>query len=347
MSKVFRQRKKMDSLTQIVLGASVGEATLGKKIGNKAILYGAIAGTIPDLDFVYGKFFLDTVAQIDFHRGITHSILFAVGFSPLLGWAVSKIHKKDEATWLEWTNLFFWGFFTHSLLDSFTTWGTKLFYPFSDYPVAFKSIFVIDPIYTLPFLVCVIWLMFLPKNSPKRKKLNNFGLIFSTSYLLLTLVNKQVANGVFEASLEKQEIPILRYSSRPTPLNNILWTVNAETENSFLLGYYSFFDENKNVSFHEIPKNHKLLQEFVNYPKVKTLVKITDDYYTLEKTENGILLNDLRFGQREGWQDGSGKFVFSYFIEKEEQGVKIEQQRNPIKSAKDLLGQFWVRLRGN
>ena len=48
----------MDSLTQIVLGASVAEASLGKKIGNKAIVLGAFAGTIPDLDII-SRFFVD------------------------------------------------------------------------------------------------------------------------------------------------------------------------------------------------------------------------------------------------------------------------------------------------
>ena len=63
----------MDSLTQIVLGAAVGEAALGKKVGNKALLYGAIAGTIPDLDILSG-YFVDTVTALESHRGVTHSI---------------------------------------------------------------------------------------------------------------------------------------------------------------------------------------------------------------------------------------------------------------------------------
>ena len=45
----------MDSLTQIILGAACGEAVLGKKIGNKALLFGAIGGTIPDLDVFVGN----------------------------------------------------------------------------------------------------------------------------------------------------------------------------------------------------------------------------------------------------------------------------------------------------
>ena len=69
----------MDSLTQMVLGAAVAEATLGKKVGNKAALWGAVAGTIPDLD-VIGMFFLNTVDELHFHRGFTHSILFSLFF---------------------------------------------------------------------------------------------------------------------------------------------------------------------------------------------------------------------------------------------------------------------------
>src|SRR5690554_4135784 len=79
----------MDSLTQIVLGAAVGEAVLGKKVGNKAMLYGAIAGTIPDLD-VYASHFTDTVSALAIHRGFTHSIVFSVLFAPIFGWLVSR-----------------------------------------------------------------------------------------------------------------------------------------------------------------------------------------------------------------------------------------------------------------
>ena len=72
----------MDSITQIVLGAAVGEAVLGKKVGNKAMLWGAIAGTIPDLDVIVGKFF-QPITALEMHRGFSHSIIFALLFSPV------------------------------------------------------------------------------------------------------------------------------------------------------------------------------------------------------------------------------------------------------------------------
>lgn len=67
----------MDSLTQIVLGASMGELVAGRKLGNKAMLWGAIAGTIPDLDVLLGATFLSPIDSLAFHRGISHSIFFA------------------------------------------------------------------------------------------------------------------------------------------------------------------------------------------------------------------------------------------------------------------------------
>ena len=132
----------MDSLTQIVLGAAVGEAVLGKKVGNKAMLYGAIAGTIPDLD-VLASNFTDTVSALEIHRGFTHSIVFSIVFAPVFGWLVSKI--ESFKSFKSWSWLFFWAFITHPLLDAHTTWGPQLFWPF-DLRLAYKNILVVDPI---------------------------------------------------------------------------------------------------------------------------------------------------------------------------------------------------------
>ena len=129
----------MDSLTQIVLGAAVGEATLGKKVGNKAMFWGAVAGTIPDLD-VIANFFVDNVTANELHRGFSHSILFSILMAPIFGWIIAKLYKNKEADWKDWSKLMFWGLFTHPILDAFTTWGTQLFWPF-DYKVAFNNIF--------------------------------------------------------------------------------------------------------------------------------------------------------------------------------------------------------------
>ena len=83
----------MDSLTQIVLGAAVGELTLGRKIGNRAILWGAIAGTIPDLD-VITTHFVDVITANEWHRGFSHSIFFCLIASPVFAWLVRRVKRS-------------------------------------------------------------------------------------------------------------------------------------------------------------------------------------------------------------------------------------------------------------
>lgn len=99
----------MDSLTQMLLGAAVGEAAIGKKVGNWAILWGAVAGTIPDLD-VLAFHFTDNITALEIHRGFSHSLFFSVLFAPIFGFIISKIHSKLNATWKDWTLLMFLGF---------------------------------------------------------------------------------------------------------------------------------------------------------------------------------------------------------------------------------------------
>lgn len=335
----------MDSLTQIVLGAAVGEAVLGKKAGNRAVLWGAVAGTIPDLDVFVGKL-MSTVDALLFHRGISHSILFALLLSPVLGWLVGRLYKGSRGSWWQWSLLFFLGLTTHALLDCFTTWGTQIFWP-HPLRVSFRSIFVIDPLYTVPFLVCLVWLMFLHRSNPKRRKLNTIGLSVSTFYLLLTLLLKYQANQVFDATLAAQPQPVLRYESKPTPLNTILWSANAETPDGYLIGYYSFFDENKQVQYHYFPKNHHLLQPYRQHPEVQKLLTMVEGWYTVEKTAEGLVVNDLRFGQTSGWQSGTGNFVFAYLVQEPQPGtVQVSQRENSVREGRQMLGQFWSRIKG-
>lgn len=333
----------MDSLTQIVLGAAVGEAVLGKKVGNKAMLYGAIAGTIPDLD-VLSEYFVDTVTALEMHRGFSHSIVFAVLSAPLFGWLISKIEKNSPATWRDWSWLMFWGLFTHPLLDAHTTWGTQLFWPL-DIRLEYKNIFVIDPLYTLPFLVFLILAMRSKKGSKKRRRYNNLGLIISTSYLLLTLVLKGISFMKFKNALEEQNISYLEIENKPSPFNAILWTSNVELEDSFLIGDYSFFDTQP-IQFNKYPKNHHLLGSLRSEDKIQRLIDIAKGWYTITERNGKLYFNDLRFGVLDVDAEDPG-FVFSYKIVEENGEVKIEEVDRKPDEAKKLLSNLGNRILGN
>ena len=281
----------MDSLTQIVLGASVGELVLGKKAGNKALLWGAVAGTIPDLD-VLSRSFTDIVTAHEWHRGVTHSILFCVLSAPLFGYLVKKFERlflsvfficlmgvfylprqglnekflvlsalgalfflayklkpnSKDLTILDWSKLMFWSLVTHPLLDAHTTWGTQLFWPF-DLRIAYQNIFVADPFYTIPFLICTALVMFFKRTDNRRRMWNKAGLIISSFYMLLTIVFKYITYVQFDKDLNSKGVQYINIDTKPTPLNSILWTANVETKEGYYVGYYSLFDENNNINW--------------------------------------------------------------------------------------------------
>ena len=155
-------------------------------------------------------------------------LLDRVLLAPVLGWIVSKLERKSDLGWKPWTKLFFLGLFTHPLLDTFTTWGTQLFWPLKT-RFALNSIFVIDPLYTVPFLVFTVMVLFYKRQSKARRRLNTVGLLISTLYLLVTLVIKDVVEKRFERALQDQQISYTQISTRPSPLNTILWNANIDT----------------------------------------------------------------------------------------------------------------------
>ena len=333
----------MDSLTQIVLGAAVGEAVLGKKVGNKAMLWGAIAGTIPDLD-ILSRYFVDMITATEWHRGFSHSIFFSVLFAPIFGWLIWKLNPKSTANWKDWSWLMFWGLFTHPILDTFTTWGTQLFWPFKT-RLAFQNIFVIDPLYTIPFLIFIILTMFQKRTSERRRKYNTYGLMISSTYLLTTLILKGFAYKKFEMNLKEQNVSYHEMDIRPAPFNTILWTANVETEDAYLIGNYSFFDT-RPIQFSSYPKDHHLLGDLVKNEKVVRLINVAGGWFTISQESDKLLFNDLRFGLL-SLKPNEKRFAFAYEIESSKKGIMIREIPKVPSDAGNLLDSLWKRILGN
>lgn len=339
----------IDSLTQIILGAAVGEAVLGKKVGNRAMLWGAIAGTIPDLDVV-GRFLTDTITATEMHRGFSHSLVFSMLMAPILGWLVHQIEKRGDVGWRGWSKLFFWGLFTHPLLDAFTTWGTQIFWPFN-WRIALNSIFVIDPLYTLPFLVCLIIAMGynykgnnIPAYREVARRVNKRGIYLSTGYLLLTLFLKWAVHHKLIKALEKQNVVYTEISTRPSPLNTILWNVNVDTEDTYLIGDYSFFDTHEPI-FKIYPKNRLASREIDQNRSVQRLINISEGWYITSQEEGRWYFNDLRFGLIP-IDPKNPQFVFRYALKIKDGDVFPTEDRPKPEDRKAILGTLWERIKG-
>jgi inner membrane protein len=339
----------MDSLTQIILGAACGEAVLGKKIGNKALLFGAIGGTIPDLDVYVGNLIYDNkIDAMLFHRGFMHSILFAVLASIILGWLTYKLYNTGKrfqtTTQKNWIWLWFISLFTHPILDCFTPYGTQLFTPFSNYRIAFNNIAVVDPAYTLPFLVCMIVLMFFNRISDRRRLWLKLGIGISSVYMLFTLGNKLYIDAIFRKSLTESDIKEVRFSTQPAIFNNILWYGIAETKTSYFVADYSLFDTKKRfINFRSIPKQRDL--DPVEYGDLQDLAWFSNQYYSVYKLdENEYQYNDLRYPLLD--MDTPNTSVFSLLLYKDKNRLNMKPFKPKFDSLGDVMASLWERVKG-
>jgi len=271
----------MDSLTQMTLGAAVGVAVMGKRHGRKAALIGAIGGTVPDLDVFIPMG--DPVSDFTYHRGFTHSILFCLLMTPILGWLFSKIKwfdvVRDKRTHLG----IFLILFTHILLDAMTIYGTQIFWPLPVAPVGVGSVFIIDPIYTLPLLGFVIWFLV-----NKSQRAIAYGLIISTTYLGWSVAIQNCVHNMASAQVESDKILV-----QPTPFNTILWRVLAVEDGAYKVGYYSLFDDATNIEFETFENDQKLLPDNWATNRLKWFTK---GFYGVRTEGEGVVMSDLRMG---------------------------------------------------
>jgi inner membrane protein len=336
----------LDSITHIVLGAAIGEAILGKKLGKRGMLWGAITNSLPDID-VLANFFTNPVDALLIHRGLTHSFFFAIVLSPLLAFVFYKPNLKNFISYKNWLLFFLIAIIAHDVIDVCTAYGTGLLEPFSHQRFSTNSIFVADPFYTLPLLLSFFILLILKNNSEKRKLVNKLGLYLSSAYLVFTFLNKSYVNSVTLENLKNQHISYSQFVTTPAPLSNILWYIIAKTDSGFYMGYYSIFDKSKNIGFRYFPSNEQLISAF---PPAKSLEKLkffAHDYYIFTEKDNKVFFNDLRFGQAVGWATTTSKFVFSYNIRNETDNLIVISRTNTEISWGKAFRSLIQRINGN
>ena len=223
----------MDSLTQLALGAGVGAAVLGRRIGpRRAAVAGAVLGTLPDLDVFWP--FADPVDAFVLHRSTTHSLIVQALATPLVGEALVRVFRDlREWRWQAWAAVYLC-LSTHALLDAFTVYGTQLLWPLSDHPFGVGSVFIIDPLYTLPLLFALAWALCVRGWTPRFGRALAAALLLSTGYLGWGVAAQAIAEARAGARLAAAGIAPARMLATPTPFNSLLWRVIAVDGDRYL-----------------------------------------------------------------------------------------------------------------
>ena len=327
----------MDSLTQAVLGASLQGALLGRFQGRKALLYGAALATLPDLDVVidYG----DAVADMTYHRGFSHSLSVLSLLAVLLTWLIRRAAPNPAYTSLRLFVTLWLVLITHPLLDAFTSYGTQLWWPLTPTPTAWASIFIIDPLYTLPLLAAVLIALVSGLKNGSRAPAIALGV--SSLYLASTLISQAVMQQRVETQLSAQGISAHKVFVTPTPFNSLLWRAIALDGDDYYESLTGWFDTEP-PQLLRLPRGAVVAQVLDGNPAHQRLRWFTDDYLRYDHVGDHLVVTDLRLGMTgyhpfrfdfAQWQDGAWRVPAS--IE------RLAFDRGDPAQLKRLLTRIW------
>jgi inner membrane protein len=329
----------MDSLTQIALGASVSETVMQNKVGRKASLWGAICGTLPDLDVFIPMG--NAIKEFTYHRAESHAFFYMALATPILVWLILKIHLRTKEYKIRWLIAVFLTFITHSILDGLTAYGTQMLLPFSNNPISWNTIFVVDPLYTLPLLLGLVTLLFKRKNPVHAMRSLWIGIAFSSIYLIWSIGAKLHIQSVAENSLSNQNITVTQTLVGPSPFNTVLWRVVGKTEDGYVEGFYSLFDESDDIRFTSHTSENELIIPLADSWSVQRLKWFTKGFYEVNRRDQKIVVTDIRMGM-------SGLYFFSFIVgERTREGilpveaVRVEPEEF---SGVDPLRTLWQRI---
>ncbi len=302
----------MDSLTHVVLGAALGEVTLGKRIGYKAMLIGALADTVPDFD-VFANFFTDDeILKLQLHRAYTHSILTQFIWAFPFAWITYVLFKRS-ISYGRWYLLWILGLLTHITLDSQTTYGTQWFNPFSNMLVGFNNICVVDLVFTLPFMLFVIACLFMRKDNPLRQRTAWMGLGYAILYLCGTVVTKNVVANHFEAELKRQNIPAEQVYTSPAFFTNFLWSGIANSKDSVWLGEYSVLQKRETIKVVSYPRNTALVDNYPDRRSAEVLKWFSQDKYFATESGDTLKFYNVKWGRGDYRETDADKAIPFHF----------------------------------
>ncbi len=302
----------------------------------KALLAGAMLGTLPDLDVLID--FGDAVRNFTYHRGFSHSLFVLPGVAVVIWLALRRWWAPVRAAPRPWLLGIFLTLITHPLLDAHTAYGTQLLWPLAVTPASWSTMFIIDPLYTLPLLVGIIaiagWGL-----RPAAGKVLFAGLALSTAYLGWTWVGKTFAEHEARVALADAGIEYRAMFSTPTPLNSVLWRVVVLTDDGYAEGFDSLLIDEGPMAFTTYDFDTRALAEASDLWAVRQLRWFAADFVRADVEDGRLVITDLRMGYEPS-------YVFRHVVA--ERGnphwEQVEPERLMMLFDRGDLGAVWRRI---
>jgi inner membrane protein len=331
----------MDSITHLFFGGAIAAAIAPKEHRRAALLAGLALNTLPDLDIFPLMLSADPVARMTCHRAATHSWLVL----PFAAWAIWWFFKRRGGRVAQSPLRWWWAIFAclmaHPLLDAFTVYGTQLLWPLPLPPVMWSSLFIIDPLFTLPWFVAfaVAWFA---REKPLAQRALVAGIALGVGYVGWSLVAKTLVEREADRALASIGLADAPRFSVPMPFNTLLWRVVAMTPNGFVEGERSLVADRGPMRFHAYRSDVAALDAARGIPSVERLLWFDHGFAKAEVRDGMLVLSDLRMGSEPDYS-------FNFAVARVDGGrwVALEPPRQPPLRWKMRRGwdQLWNRIR--
>ncbi|ASJ76311.1 metal-dependent hydrolase [Granulosicoccus antarcticus] len=324
----------MDSISQIVLGASIAHVVLGEKLGRRALLVGAVVGTLPDLDVLVP--YADAIESFTYHRSWSHSLFMLTLFSFPLAVLCKRLMPKAELPFCRWWLALWLVLVTHPLLDGFTVYGTQIWWPLSTPPTAWGSVFIIDPAYTLPLLVGVV--MAWRRQWLRARPMVIAGLLISSTYLGWTLVAQHITRQKVSATLAHSAVEANHVLIAPFPFS-VLWRVVVVADDRYFEGYSSLLDGDSEISMQSYSNGKQACSEWLDHWPVQRMDWFTHGAFALSVKDDVLVLSDLRMGVEDD-------YVFEFAVAERQAGAwqPIVTRQMPVEIDADRMKLLLARI---
>lgn len=289
----------MDLLTHALFGAAIGEMFFGKRLGNRALVWGALFGVLPYLDAVVVPF-LDSSARLWWDQGPVHSLFVVILAALVSAKSLAKFWKREKITPGRVGTFVFLTLSVHVLLDCTSVTDVAVFWPLPMERVGFGIRAGSDPLLALPLLVCIPWLAFLkrPKQRPKRLRVLGWGMGLCVAYLGFTVAMKFTATTGFDADLATRGVEPDRRVVIPTAYNSLVWRAVVDRGDALWVGHRSVFQKrSKPVRWVVYPRGISVGNDFATEREIMRIQSFTRGYWIARPHKRGLWIADLRAGE--------------------------------------------------